>query len=129
MEFTIHIDDGGAVATMRLTGPVTVTDLEKVIEQMATHPQYHEGMARLWDLRKAKLPRVTQDDMRRLGDISRAKTSIPGTRVAVLVAKDVDFGVTRMFMSTEGESLLASTNVFREAEAAEAWLRASDSDS
>ena len=129
MECTIHIDDAGETATLCLTGLVTVPELEKVAEQLTTHPQDHEGTARLWDLRKADLSGITRDAMRRVGHLVREhKLPSTGARVAVLVGKDVDFGIMRMYMATEGESLPTTVGLFRDPETAEAWLKA-DSDS
>ncbi len=126
MDCTIDIDDAGAVATVRFTGPLTVEEVLKVAEQLTTRPQYHEGTARLWDVRKTDLTGLTGDDMRRIGNaVVAGKLFSPGSRAAILVARDVDFGISRMYLSSEEEDL-GTTQVFRDPESAEAWLKGSD---
>ena len=128
MDCTIDIDEVSEVATVRVTGPVTVPELALAFERLAAHPQFREDWARLWDFREADLPGLTRADLHRIGHAATTKLSTPGTRVAVLVARDVDFGMARMFQSWEGDTLPASMRVFREAEAAEAWLKSGESD-
>ena len=126
MDCTIHIDDAGAVATVRLTGSLNVEEILKIGEQLKTHPQYHEGTARLWDCRKIDLTTITKGDMRRVGNaVVAGKMFSPGSRAAILVARDVDFGISRMYLSSEEEDV-GTTKVFRDPESAEAWLKGSD---
>ena len=121
MHCTIHIDDARAVATVRITGRVTVAEAERAFERLAAHPQYHDGVARLWDLREAKFTGFALNDMRRIGDAAIATLSNPSGRVALLVAREVDFGLSRMYQATGGETL--PLQVFRDLEAAEVWLK------
>ena len=116
----------GETATLHLTGAVTVAVMAQAFELLAAHPRYREGMARLWDLRKAHLHGLSSVDLDRIRHYAAAKLSTRGARVAVVVASDVDFGIVRMFQSWEGASLPASMEGFRDVESAEAWLKAGD---
>ena len=124
MDCTIDIDVASAVATVRLTGLITVAEAARAFERLAAHPQYRDGVARLWNVRKAEFSKITSDDIRQISQAARATLSNPRARVALLVARDVDFGISRMYQSTAGETL--PMQVFRDLESAEAWLRGSD---
>ncbi len=123
MGYSIHIDDAGARATLRFTGRVTASEVVEALLQLTAHADYHADMPRLWDGREAELSAMTRDDFPFLAEALRAiQSSSPGVRVAFLVARDIDFGIMRMFESLEGEDLPANMQVFRDQGEAEAWL-------
>ena len=117
---------------MRLTGVVTVAAMAQAIERVAAHRQFRESLTRLWDIRQADVSGLTSDDLRQIGDDAIAKLATPGAHVAFLVAGDLAFGLSRELQAWQAakmDTLQGAMRVFREAEAAEAWLKAGESDS
>lgn len=124
MGYSIHIDDAKAMTTLRFTGRVTASEVLEALVQLTAHAGYRAGMARLWDGREADLSEMTRDDFLLLAHALRPiQSPSPGVRVALLVSRDIDFGIMRMFESWEGDDLPAAIRVFRDLQAAEAWLK------
>lgn len=122
-EVTIHIDGVQRVATVILTGRVTGTVVARAIEHLQSFPRYRRGMPQLWDAVQADLSRLTRGDFQTIVRAAKGSGSPRRqTRISVLVVKDVDFGVARMFELTEGSDLLPTIHVFRDPATAMAWL-------
>ncbi len=119
-EFDVHFE----VVVVSLWGVVTVPELAKVFEDQRLRPECRDGLPRLWDVRDADVSQLTRPDFPGIGRTARTLgLSAPGIRVAVVVSRDVDFGVGRMVESTEGETLPAAVLIFREHKAAMSWLK------
>lgn len=122
-EVTIHIDGVQGVATVILNGRVTGPVVARAIEHLKSFPRYRPGMPQLWDAVQADLSRLTRADFRSIARAAKdSGSSTRRTRVAVLVVREVDFGVARMFEMTEGSDLLPAIQVFRDPAAAMDWL-------
>lgn len=123
MTCVVEIDALSDVAIVRLAGVATVSELEQAMARLRLHPEYQEGVPRLWDIREAGISKLTPDEFRGIARAGHASgLSGRGTRVAVLVATDIDFRVARKFELTEGKDLPATIRVFRDPNVAMAWL-------
>lgn len=125
MECHIHIDESAGTATVRMSGLVTVDGLSEAFESLVSHPEFHEGLNRLWDGREADFSTLTPSDFKAIAAAAKARPSGPGVRAAFLVSRDVDFGVGRMYGSMEGEQLPGELRIFRDPTAAQSWCRKS----
>lgn len=123
MECHIHIDESAGTATILISGLVTVDELREAFESLVSHAEYHAGLNRLWDAREADISKLTFSDFKTIATAAKARLSRPGVRVAFLVARDIDFGVGRMFGATEGEDLPGELRIFRDPTAAQSWCR------
>lgn len=122
-EVTIHIGEGQRLVTVILTGRVTAHGVVRAIKGLTSHPQYRPGIPKLWDARQADLSKLTRAEFRSIARAGRvSELSTRGIRVAVLVTRPVDFGIARMFELSEGYDLLDALRVFRNQDAAIAWL-------
>jgi len=122
-EIAIAFDEATGTVCLSLTGRLTARSVISAIEKLEAHPEFSPERPRLWDVRQADLSKLSRDEFGRIARAAReSHLSRPGVRVAVLVSRDVDFGMARMFELTEGSSLLASMAVFRDEAAAMAWL-------
>jgi len=120
---SVSIDRDRRVATVRLTGTLQATDIKDAFSAMVAHPDFEPGFNSLWDLRGASAARL---DFEALRDVVRAaafkKDARGSGKVAVVVAHDVDYGVSRIYeMLASG--LPTVVNVFRRLEEAEAWFQ------
>ena len=122
-EVTIRIDEAQRLATVILTGRATAHGVVRAIRDLTSHPQYRPGIPKLWDARQADLSKLTRAEFRSIARAGRvSELSTLGIRVAVLVTRPVDFGIARMFELSEGYDLLDALRVFRDPDAAIAWL-------
>lgn len=108
---------------IRLYGKQTLETLQQAYYKLLEMPEYRVGMRRVWDIRQADLSQMTANELRRLGTTSRDPESGTGkTKVAVLVGRDVEYGVMRMLQALGGETMPVTVAVFRSAEETEEWI-------
>ena len=124
-DFTIDTEDGAGVTVIQMGARVTGQRLVRALEALARLNTYEARHPRLWDLREADLSQLTRAELRVVA--RRVRTldlSLAESRVAVVVSRDVDFGVVRMFELTEADSLSGAIRAFRDITRAHAWVSA-----
>lgn len=122
-DFAIDTEAGTGVTVIRMGARVTGQRLVRALEALAGLHSYEARHPRLWDLREADLSQLTRAELRIVARRVRAlDLSLPESRAGVVVSRDVDFGVVRMFELTEAESLPGVVRAFRDFTRAQAWL-------
>lgn len=107
------------------TFAATSFSLEEVADLVDKHDFY--GAKRfLWDLRDLHTaPRSGEDVRRGAGLLSSSRALWEGSRAAIVVSRDLDFGIARMFQALS-EGLGVEYQVFRDVAAATGWLSVGD---
>ena len=113
-----------ALLVSRYTGCLTSGDVLDTLTRYLDDPRYDPAHSHLVDLRQA-----TEFDID-FGRMMRLATRLepfytrraPGARSAILAPQDVAFGVARMYQSLVGERMQNEVGVFRQPEAAAAFL-------
>jgi len=124
-DFTIDTENGTGVTVIRMGARVTGQRLVRALEALAALNTYEARHPRVWDLRDADLSQLTRAELRVVARRVRAlDLSLPESRAGVVVSRDVDFGVVRMFELTEADSLPGSICAFRDIVRARAWASA-----
>lgn len=114
------------VFVLRVRGPLTVERVEAAIAETRQTPGFHRRSHTVWDLREADLADAPVEDLRRVVAINaRFGDQRAGARSALRVARDVDYGIVRMFQ-VFAEKLPQTFRVFRAPEEAIAWAAAGD---
>jgi hypothetical protein len=124
MAVATAIDSETGARTHVVTGELTPDELLQALESVYDRSDYRPGACVLWDLTGAQLHRFDKSDIRRIADYVSANRGAPkGTCSALVVSRDLDFGLARMYE----QMLVAATDVrvmvFRDIEEARAWLR------
>jgi len=119
---SIEPDDTRGFVRIRVRGRLAMSEAQRrQAEVAAAHPRLH----RLWDFLEADLTEWTGREIRAGIDAIAARTppaAGEGLRVAALVARDLDFGVARMFESMASGKLPMRYAVFRDEARAVEWL-------
>lgn len=124
-DFTIDPGDSTGVTVIRMGARVTGNRLVRALEGLAALHTYEARHPRLWDLREADLSQLTRAELRLVARRVRAlDLSREESRVSVVVSRDVDFGVMRMFELTEADALPGAIRVFRDFSDAQMWASA-----
>jgi len=125
MPLTYEIDTELGIVRITAQGTPSTQEQAALAAQWTQDPGYRPGMPILLDNRlrtepsdKAHIAEVTTE-------AQRATFLQKGTRCAVVVATDAEFGMTRMFGSLSEEKPLV-TKPFRDISAAEQWLLSGD---
>ena len=107
----------------RLTAADSFT-LGEVVE-MIEQTDWKGARLYLWDFRTLSRGPASSDELRQAAElVGRRRALWPGSRSAIVVARDVDFGLARMFQ-VFAEGMGVDYQVFREVETALEWLEAS----
>ena len=90
---------------------------------MTTAPDFRPGADIVWDFRKAESQDLSPDRLRDMVSFVAGIQSVRGTdyKVAIVVARNVDFGLARMYEAFSDE-LPCELRVFMDPADADAWI-------
>jgi len=125
MPLSFTIDTELHILRITVEGAPSMRDQVKLAAEWTQHPDYRPGMPILLDNRLRTEPSDTQHITEVAGEAGCASFLPKGTRCAVVVASDAEFGMTRMFASLSDERPLV-TVPFRNISDAEQWLTGDD---
>lgn len=119
-----NIDAETGLRTHVLIGEVSLEELEDALGEVYGRPDFLPDADTLCDLREADLGQFSRTVVKGVVDyVAKHRGAKPGARTAVVVGRDLDFGLARMYE----QMLVASTDVevvvFRDIEEARTWLR------
>jgi len=119
---TIGSETGARIHVV--TGELTLEELLHALKEVYVRADYEPGACSLWDLRGAELHRFSKHDIRRVADfVSGNRNAPPGTCAALVVGRELDFGLTRMYEQMLVASSDVKVMVFRDIGEARTWLR------
>lgn len=117
MPSTLALDPGRRLVTLVLTGALTIDDLDEVRARMVSHPAFDPAFGFLVD--------VSAADLRGL-DVHALRERAPHPPVhgplALVADSEVAFGVSRMYELAGEGTRAGPVAVFRDREAALAWI-------
>lgn len=119
----VSVDTKRGFITACLKGPQTRETFQAAFDALARHPSFDFSLNRLWDVREAGLQELSAEDMLTIQRFMQRRLQDTDTvRAAVLVAKDIDYGIGNMFrLMTDGQ-VPVNVRIFREPEEAVAWV-------
>ena len=124
MEITTQINEEENLRIHRVEGPIDVDRLTEMLSALYQSPGYDPNMNALWDLRAADFTAVTSEQISSVTGLVEKFWGKEGEgKAALIVTRDLDFGLSRMY-----EMLLSGASpdrvmVFRDYDEAEKWLR------
>ena len=122
MSCELTIDESTGVVVITVTGSPSLDDLRDTMTRIWQTPEYLENLRVLWDFREGGVAHLLSADLRQVAKHQAGgRPDLPTSRVAVLVDRQVDFGLGRM-LNVFLEDQPLEDRVFRDSEAAWAWL-------
>lgn len=119
---TTQIDSRAGVVSHRASGELSLREIRETFQATVRDPAFRSGMRVLWDLREATLTSLDEAGIRSLLELnSRYQEERGAGRSAIVVSRDVDYGIARMFQ-TYAEDLPWETRVYRDHAEAVAWI-------
>lgn len=123
MPIETKIDAETSLRTHVVTGAVQTDEYEAVLEETYRRPDYRPAAGVLWDVREADLKHISRHEIKRILDfVMQHRGAPPGVRTAIVVGRDLDYGLARMaeqFLEAESPS---DVMVFRDTDEGMAWL-------
>ena len=105
------------------TGTLTPDELENALLDAYRHPDYRPDANSLCDLRGAGVEAFTGPEVRRIVDaVLEHRGAPPGIRTAIVVGRDLSYGLARMFAQQLEAESPSDVMVFRDMDEAMAWL-------
>ncbi|HEB89059.1 MAG TPA: hypothetical protein ENI85_05770 [Deltaproteobacteria bacterium] len=120
MSIETSIDPDGGFAHHVATGAPTAADFISALQELYADPRHAPEKGGIWDLRRVDSIGVTTEDMLRIVEHIRETRGPQPGRTALVVGRDVEFGLGRMYQAYS-ESVV-TFRVFRDWEAALAWI-------
>jgi hypothetical protein len=122
MPLTWAIDREAGIVRVTAQGQVSLEHERDSLLRILAHPDHTPGLGILLDNRERR-PAATPDHVRAMaGVVSEVPDRLGRMKLAIVVSRDVSFGMARMF-AILSEASTMRTSIFRDVDEAEAWLR------
>lgn len=125
MPIETSIDSETGLRMHVATGTLTPDELEKALLDAYRRPDYRPEGNSLCDVREAGVGGFTGEEIRHVvATVLKHRGAPPGTRTAIVVGRDLSFGLARMFAHQLEAKSRSDVMVFRDMDEAMAWLEA-----
>lgn len=123
MNFKItHISDKDYLL-VEITGGADVETLKGLVKNVLEHPAWHKTIPALVDLRGFSASSLSSDDIFTLADLFKSINTVLGSgNTALVVSKEIDFGLARMWQMMTEEHVKMEIDVFMSIDEAKEWL-------
>ncbi|WP_323794988.1 hypothetical protein [Nisaea sp.] len=125
MHFKIRTRPDGKFVEGICRGAVTGVSMVEAIAEMRLVDGYSDGLDALWDFREADLSTLSVEDMKLILDYMEQTPKRRSVRIAVLVFKDADFLLLKLWRAVSRSRYGQTTNVFSSHDEACHWLEES----
>ena len=124
MNITMEIDETANLRTHRVTGDLTMDAVFAELEQVYSKPDFQPDMNVMWDLRGATITSMSSAEIQRLSDFVAGRWGPGGkSRAALVVSRDFEFGLTRMYEIFLESRMSVQVQVFRDLDEAMKWIK------
>jgi len=118
----VQIDREKNIAMIEIQGQPTILNIREIVESLLFNPDHQDGMDELWDFRHASLANFTVEDLMSLAVFLTQHLDRLGKRVALVVGRDLEYGIGQMWGAYAEESAPRERRLFRCMDEAFVWL-------
>jgi hypothetical protein len=130
VQHAISFDANRSCASIKVIGAVKGDDVVDLARSLLAHPDWHGAANVLVDYRESDFTELSKIEMERISkSIVEIANEFGGARAAIVVSREVDFGIVRMWEMSTGDAILFAFRVFRSIDEARAWIDAESSPS
>lgn len=120
---TTHIDKKFNLRIHQVTVSTTLDDIVSTLKGLYSEPDFNSEMNVLWDLRGADLASFLTSNIQKLRDFVSAHWGTEGkSRAALIVSRDLEFGLSRMYEFFIESKTSNKVRVFRDYDEALEWV-------
>ena len=124
MPIETSIDSATGLRTHVATGTLTPDELENALLGAYRRSDYRPEANSLCDLRGVDVEAFTGPEVRRIVDaVLKHRGAPPGIRTAIVVGRDLSYGLARMFAQQLEAESPSDVTVFSDMNEAMAWLK------
>lgn len=118
----VRIDLEKSIAVIELQGKLTILNVHETVEALLSNPDHKDGMNEVWDFRNASLANFTVEDLTSLAPFLTLHLDRLGKRAALVVGRDLEYGIGQMWSAFAEERAPRERRLFRTMEEAYLWL-------
>ena len=123
MEISTQFNEELNLRIHKVEGPIDVDQLKEMLSALYKSPEYDPNMNALWDLRAADFTSVTTEQVASMtGMVEKYWAKEGQSKASLIVSRDLDFGLSRMYEMLLSGSSPDKVMVFRDYDEAEKWL-------
>lgn len=121
MPISYTIDRTKDITTFNLSGEVY---LEEFIQSLHAYIDDNPTTYEMYDVRELSGTRFSSGEVKKLTEFLQKQNAkrLPGSKTAIVVDRDIDFGLSRMISMMTDQTVPYRIEVFRSMDAAEKWL-------
>jgi len=106
-----------------MSGLLNSKDILNTFDRAVSDEKYKPGMGRIWDFTDIDLSSIDSDAIPKMARHSLSfPPGISDVKVAFVVTKTMEYGLTRMFKAYSDTYAKTKVNIFKTIEEAENWL-------
>jgi hypothetical protein len=123
MPIMTRLDPDADLRVHLATGRLTYAEVRDALEELYARPDFDPAMNALWDLRDAVTTDISSDDVRKIVQLVKGRRpSGVSSRVALVVSREADFGMARMYEAQLDSVSQGNLRVLRDIDEATAWV-------
>jgi hypothetical protein len=123
MDFEISFKKETGYFIIKTSGDTTPDDVEASLEQVFTSPDWSNGKNILYDNRLENLDKLSSDDVQRISlKFTQFNEKLRNSKIALVMPKDVAYGLARMWENYTETTATFRTSVFRSMDNALKWI-------
>ncbi len=122
-EWNMYVDEGARLLRVDLQGRLGIEEWLTVLREVPATQGFRPGLNSVFDVRTGRLDLSSSDVHRLVGLLDRhlERRGGGGFRCAIVVASDIDFGISRM-IEMVADQVPFESRVFRSMTDAELWV-------
>jgi len=119
----LKIDQEKNIAYIKIIGSVSSKDILDAFDIAVSDEKYQKGMGRLWDFTEIDLSLLDSSVIPIMAQYSKKfPPGICDVKVAFVVTKTMEYGLTRMFKVYSDMDAKTKVNIFYTIDEAEKWM-------
>lgn len=127
MQHILKIDPDLDLFIVETEGDGTVQGIIAFLDDIISHPSWRPGRFVLLDHRRLTLDKISHQGVEQVSDyFASISDDLGNGKIALVMNRDVDFGITRAWENMTMDRTSMRTHVCRSLEQARAWLLEQD---
>jgi hypothetical protein len=124
MKFETAIDKTENLRMHKLSGPLAAKDVLEALRGVYSSPEFEPDTNVLWDVRDASVLSMSSSDVQEVSELVAKHWGTGGTsRAALVVSKDFEFGLMKMYQVYLESRISTEVRVFRDIDEALEWVK------
>jgi hypothetical protein len=124
MEHAIEVEQDGRSFVVTTSGQGSAEGIIAFLDAIVSHPSWQPGHHILLDHRKLNIADITVKGIDRVSHhFQKIAPQLGGGKIALVMKKDIDFGIARAWELTTDEHVDIQIGVYRSMDEARMWLR------